>query len=451
VNMAKSTRAFLVELYEEFLQEASFLYEQRLRLLEDPQICWNKVGEFEERFVAYIDGLVVGEDLAVEVCKKQAQKGDFGELHAAVRVFCRQGQKNVLFSTLLEVDLQDSDRIRAATDALKHELPVAWYSDIRAFAEFNPALAPMLMAVLGYRRVDIRKDLQRILRSGSLGNASELMWTAGRIRDFGLQTELSRYLRNPDANVQSAAALALLRLGDDQALRHSLNTARIETWQLIPFGLAGGRPAARILLESSTTPKIDDDWLIALGILGDLSAVQALLNHLSDPKTGAAAAASLQLITGAGLFEQVFIPDEIEEDEFLAAEPQKSRQEPAPLREGMKPLGVTVVRLSQNPGDWAAWWAENEPTFDHRVRYRHGTPYSPASLLRNLECKQTPHRLRQLAYEELVIRYGMDVTFEADMFVSDQMQALAHIDQWIQANNSRFREGTWYFHGNLVY
>jgi hypothetical protein len=73
------------------------------------------------------------------------------------------------------------------------------------------------------------------------------------------------------------------------------------------------------------------------------------------------------------------------------------------------------------------------------------------SLLKNLECLRTPKRLRQLAYEELVIRYGMNVPFEADMFVSDQMTALAQIDQWVQANNSRFRDGAWYFNGSLMY
>jgi hypothetical protein len=45
----------------------------------------------------------------------------------------------------------------------------------------------------------------------------------------------------------------------------------------------------------------------------------------------------------------------------------------------------------------------------------------------------------------------MSIPFEADMFVSDQVKALQQIDEWIQANNGRFREGAWYFQGNLMY
>src|ERR1700685_1058565 len=104
--MATSTRTFLIELYEEYLEEASFLYEQRLSLLQNPEISWKKIGEFEERFEAHIDGLVVGGDLGIEVCKRRAEDGDFGELHAALRVFCRQNRKELVYAILKDLDLE---------------------------------------------------------------------------------------------------------------------------------------------------------------------------------------------------------------------------------------------------------------------------------------------------------------------------------------------------------
>jgi len=60
----------LTDIFEEHLSEASFLYEQRLGLLDDPELTWKEIGDFEERFEAHIDGLVVGEDSALEVCKQ---------------------------------------------------------------------------------------------------------------------------------------------------------------------------------------------------------------------------------------------------------------------------------------------------------------------------------------------------------------------------------------------
>ena len=38
------------------IEEASFLYEQRLSLFDDPEITWLDIEDFEERFEAHIDG-----------------------------------------------------------------------------------------------------------------------------------------------------------------------------------------------------------------------------------------------------------------------------------------------------------------------------------------------------------------------------------------------------------
>jgi len=94
--MATSIRAFNIELYQEHLEEASFLYEQRLGLLNDPELTWKDLDEFEQRLEAHIDALVVGQDLAMEVCKTQAVEGDFGELFAAVCVFAGKSRGNWL-------------------------------------------------------------------------------------------------------------------------------------------------------------------------------------------------------------------------------------------------------------------------------------------------------------------------------------------------------------------
>jgi hypothetical protein len=58
--------------------------------------------------------------------------------------------------------------------------------------------------------------------------------------------------------------------------------------------------------------------------------------------------------------------------------------------------------------------------------------------------------VRQLAYEELVIRYGIDVPFETDMLVLQQQLALAKYSEWMKVNGSRFKEGGWYFAGKAI-
>ena len=150
----KPTGRFHIGLYQEFLEEASFLYEQRLTLFDDPEVTWEDIHDFEERFEPHIDGLVVGEELALNVCKTQASEGDFGELHAAVRVFCRQNRKDLLLSRVLEeLDTEDVESIQAVSDALKHELPEEWHDEfVRMLSEGDQKLIPILANVFGFRR-----------------------------------------------------------------------------------------------------------------------------------------------------------------------------------------------------------------------------------------------------------------------------------------------------------
>jgi hypothetical protein len=212
------------------------------------------------------------------------------------------------------------------------------------------------------------------------------------------------------------------------------------------LGLAGGRGTLGLLTELANKNGATD-CLTALGLVGDPASVPLLISRLEQEDAAASAATALQCLTGAALYETVFVPDEVDEDELFESEREQLKQGKKPTRGDGRPWGSNVTRLSQKPDDWQKWWAENGSSFDPGIRYRNGKPYSPASLLGALESEHTSHRMRQWAYEELVIRYGMDVPFEADMPVAKQMRALQNIGEWVQSNSSRFQEGAWYFAG----
>ena len=447
--MAISAKTFLIELYEEYLEEASFLYEQRLSLLVNPEIRWKKIGEFEERFEAHIDGLVVGGDLAIEVCKRRAEEGDFGELHAAVRVFCRQNRKDLVVTLLENVDTEDDQKVKAIADALKHELPAEWNEDIFLFARVNPRVAPLLAIVVGYSRAQIGETLD-VLCESQQRSMVEIIWAYGRLGKPEAFPKLRKYLDSHDPVVQSIAATALLRLGDEFALSRGLKEIRLSTWPLVPVALAGSRAAVRLLMEMAGECVATEDWLTAIGLLGDISAIPVLLDHLSNPKIAGAAALSLYLITGAYFSETVFVPEEVDEDELFDDERENLRSGIAPLRSDGRPFGTNVTQISQERQGWQTWWAENESGFEPGVRYRLGKLYSPGSLVEILGSDQSPHLVRTLAYEELVVRYGTDVPFEVDMFLVSQQNAIERMKDWVQQNGHRFREGAYYFGGRLM-
>src|ERR1700685_3553117 len=182
-RMATSPKAFLIELYEEYLEEASFLYEQRRTLFHNPEITWKKIGDFEERLEGHIDGLVVGDQLAIEVCKRRVAQGDFGELFAATSVFCRQDKRELVLSLLDELDPGDAEKSCALADALKYELTKAWLPDLLLLlARGDPKLAPVLARALGYQRIECGPQLLNAMKRCAASTLPDIAWALGRIR-----------------------------------------------------------------------------------------------------------------------------------------------------------------------------------------------------------------------------------------------------------------------------
>ncbi len=444
-------KEFACSFYYEHLEEASFLYEQRLTLLDNPEFTWFDIEDFETRFEAHIDALVIGEDLALEVCKQQATEGDFGELHAAIHVFCRQNRLDSVKEILDKLDAEDEEGIKAVSDALNHELPANWQNEfIHLLSEGDEKLVPILAKLIGYQRLSARKELLQALQKSSSDALPTILWAIGRHPDLQAIPLLSNYIHHEDESICYASALALLRIGEQKTISECLRYADVKNWPLIPLGLGGDASTVSALLQiASSSDKVSHDCLIALGLLGDVSAAAAFLYYLKNAKFVESAAMAMNLITGAELYEEVFIPEEIDEDELFEEELEKLKKGEPLYPPGEEP-GVTITRISQNPEEWDKWWSVNKNRFRPGIRYRNGKPYSPASLLENLEYEKTPHRLRQLAYEELVIRYRIDFPFETDMFVVQQKQAIARYKQWLRTNSSLFKPGQWYFKGRLI-
>ncbi|WP_372683712.1 HEAT repeat domain-containing protein [Desulfosarcina sp.] len=450
--MAVTIRQFNIELYEEHLEEASFLYEQRLALLDDPEITWKDIGDFEDRFEAHIDALVVGEDLALEVCRTQAKEGDFGELHAAVRVFCRQNKGDFVAEAWRDLDPEDMERTQAISDALKDECPESWQESLQSvFLRDYFNLISVVAPVFGYRRYEAEKPLLSALKKAPSSVLPTLIWALGRTGGPATQAAVLPLLDHTDDSVCRSAAECLLRFGEPDVVTQCFARAANENWPISALGLGGGRKTAEVLIDRINQGVANNDCLIALGMLGSLKAIKALYSFLGNEDLARAATTGLYMITGADLIEEVYVPDVIDEDELFEEELDAYRKEgKVPTRPDGQPFGETIRRLSQNPQDWQAWLNENKSQFNPEIRYRLGKPYSPTGLLETLLSETSPYRARQLAIEEFKIRYGADFPIEADMPVAIQERVLQKIAQWVQANEHRFQPGAWYYSSRLM-
>ncbi len=449
--MATSVRQFNVELYREHLEEASSLYDLRLAYLHDPEINWPDLADWEERFEAHIDALVVGGELALDVCRQQAANGDAGEMQAALRVFCRQDRKDDAFSVLGALDPADEESVRAAAQALCHETPATWRDDLlHLFQGDQPQLTAVLARVIGSRRFPSEELLKSKLAAQPSFGVADLAWALGRVGGRGSLPSLQPLLDSDDDRVCEAAAIALLRLGDDAPLEQAMVAAQTQSWARRVLGIAGSSRAVRVLLDVLKAQDGDEAAVFALGQLGDLTAVAPLLNLLDDDNLSEPAAVALNTITGAGLFAEVFVPDEFDPDELSDDERAAyERDGTLPTRGDGEPHGNWEHGPLRDGAGWRAWLEAHKHRFSREHRWRMGQPYGPSGLLESLRCETSPYELRTAAYDELVVRYGLDVPFEVELRVHQQLRFLDKIESWLAAQSSTFANGGWYFGGRI--
>lgn len=440
------------ELAELHLEDASFLYELHLAYLHDPELTWSGLDSFQERFEAHIDALVIGGEIALETCKQRCLAGDFGELHAAMRVFCRQDRSDLAYAVLQNIDTAEEPIVQAVIDALKAECPAAWHDDLlRIMLGKCKQLVPALAETLAYRRIPVEETLLRVLPNCEESQLPRLLRALGRVGGEKARAALAPHLRSENVAVAEAACGGLTRLGDYQALRHGLLVAQLRPWPITALGVGGDYTAVNVLTDLAKSDKVNDDALLALGMLGDLKSVNTIFNCLANPERAMAAAIALQTITGAALIEDTFIQEKVDPDELFEDERKKYEETgEAPKRADGKPYGSNVTQLSVNPETWRAWLNENKARFDVKLRYRHGKPTSPAAALEALEDEHTPNRIRALICEELVVRYKAPVTLEVDMPVRTQRQHLNAIAEWVRSAGTKFAPGVWYFAGRAM-
>jgi hypothetical protein len=371
-------------------------------------------------------------------------------MHAALRVFCRQGRKEDAFALLHALDAANDDAVRAAAEALRWEAPREWVDELLRLAPRDqPHLARVLAQVIGFRRFACEPLLKSSVATVPPTALSDVAWAMGRVGTAASVSALWLLLDDQDDRVCEAAAIALMRLGDERPVQRAMEDAGARSWARRVLAIAGPPKSARVLFDALKQQTADRAAVLGLGLLGDLSAIWPLVDLLDNEDLGEAAAVALNTITGAGAYAKVFIPDKVDPDE-LSPEQREAydRDGTVPLRHG-RPYGNWERRPLRDKESWRAWLEREKTRFNREHRWRMGKPYGPAALAACLKDETTPFDIRSATYEELVIRYGLDVPFEAELPVLQQARFLRKIDEWVAGRSDAFVQGRWYFAGQI--
>lgn len=395
---------FKVGLYEEHLDEVSFLYEQRARYREDPSLRWQDVHELEQRLEAHLDGLFLGGQLALACADATLDLEDPGSLFGTLALYCRLGAAAPIAAL---VEGAGAQQLAAVQEALCVELlPEQGSLVIEGLASSQPAL---WARIAGFQGLPLGRELLNVLDKGS----SEVVWALGELRYTAAREPLARLARQAGSPLSAAAALALAKLQgpieacpDGVLLEHALlpllqGTLRHE--QLVVLARGDDSHAAR-------------QAITALGLEGDPRSVTVLTERMTaSPPMAAACATSLHLLTGAAPLETATVASAQDLDPDLASA-DSDEAEPEP---------VLVRRLSQDAAHWQHWLQEN-PLLE-TAHLRMGQPLGLATTIEAFTSTALPMPVRRLLGDELRIRTQHSLPLQPELPVSRQRALLAKL------------------------
>lgn len=445
-------QAFREELYIEHLEEAAFQYETRLSWLHDPQIGWQDLEDIDHAIEVHIDALLVGEKLGLKVCIENLEDAEASVLHVIVRVFCRYRLIDRLSHLWTLFDFDDEEKVTAVADALKWECPQQWFPPLlKVFAKKRKAnMFAVLVPSIAYQSRESGEHLLTALEHANSEDIAGIIWAISHC-ERNIQAacvgKLMPFINNDDEKIVEKAVTALMMMGESNVLTQG---HKYFMQMPIVFAIGGGVKDSEKLIALAKTDAADEACLMALGLSGNLDSVPVLLAYLKHPDLGAIAAQALQLITGASLYQEKHEKDVVEKDELFDHEIQAFEKGELPKNIDGNPYGVEVRELATEKKIWSDWLQDNKNTFTKGTRYRNGRPFSVMELVNNLIDNQSSFSLRQYAYEELVIRYGLDTPFAADDLIYKQQDHINNMYFWAQSNQQTFVEGRWYFGGKQM-
>lgn len=410
--MSKTASTFSRRLYTDHLEEVGFLLAQREELLHDPEIKWPDIGEFEDRLIAHLEGLVLGGNDADDVSREFLTSDDCDNIRAASFALAHSKNADAIVSVVSAIDSADETLVQPFVSGMLHapsSLDLS-ASLLPMLKHDSPAVRMNVISLLGYRR---QGDPNAIAACLDDSESAVVKAAAIAVRRFGnneAKSLLNAALVSANDEVGIEIALTLITLGDTAGfnwLQEFCADAHEDYFDAPVFSaLTGSRPLS---------PQNNIATIKAIGIYGRVGDVDLLIDILEgdDDALKPVAAESLALMTSSGLTEEA---TETEEMFDIDGELVDSED-------------TTFLRVSTSATEWSKWWKENRAGFpenpDDRIRLgkRHGS----SLIVSEIADPDCPYQRRELAYQELAILNPGIVAFEPDWFIERQMASLSQL------------------------
>lgn len=300
------------ELYEQYIDDAAFLWVLRCIALEQPHYTVDDLRELEQRIDNQLDALMVAGVAAWQLCLSALAHEEPGEVFtAAILAFKSHDSEKI--QTVIKVGLKTSASFNAlvsALDWLPDTLCHRWLNKFLVSKDLNHK--HLALAVCSLRQQNPGDTLHKILSREDCKQHKALYVQAlrlvGELRRQDLMPQLKQAASAEDSDIKFWANYSAIVLGDHAAVIH-----------LAPYVFGQGQhQAAAINLVFSVLPVTQArEWLSRLvndpahsravikasGVLGDPHAVNWLITKMHDPLLAKIAAEAFTLITGLDLLQ----------------------------------------------------------------------------------------------------------------------------------------------------
>ncbi|CAM2007574.1 HEAT repeat domain-containing protein [Acanthopleuribacter pedis] len=483
---------FYDDLLSDHFEEIEWLLEHRDALFRDGDLDWPEVDTFEERLWPKLEvllghgerGLAIAEEAAEGVVEDSARAGVFILAHR------REG----LAMLAAHADHDELEEDQEADFLIAHWFRGLEVGDADAVAALleqkatspHPSVRRHCARLIGYRRLQNRDLLQRLLADKVVGVQAEATLAAAKMGLTGVLEFAERGQRHAfdrgDTHSADLFALAQFLLGGKGPIHAARTRVKAgETLSQLEWALMAmaGDPADLPLLQQQGQQGEDANLhYLLLGIHGDAAVIPKLIAALaSSAATAEAAADALYILTGAPLFNERWIAvpdnhvvalnrdlfppdptdlawqdeDEAEDEEEEEPEEDEDADSPwddaedAEIESSLARADHDDAAFDANDGfhrrgidtdasRWRVWLEQNGSSFQPGRRYRRGKAYGIAPLIDEIVDPTSPFDSRRRALWELAFlqQPSPGLLFEPDWWIRQQQPFVTWLKQWLE-------------------
>jgi hypothetical protein len=422
-----------IDTIETMLDEARFLYDHRLGLLNalerDPLLGWTRLGEVEVRLDTMTDGVAAGGAFGRELAETAFADGSPAGVYVGISVLANIDEWSALWQQTATIALDDPAVLVAATLAITHAMvsqlkPAAAIEMLGRAYTRDDSLAPVVVEVAATLGMTAPSGAVAIVaaqaRGSAIAGAANVLGRLAARGSIAVEPLLfQRWFETSDGKMREEVARAWLCV-DRAAARSVISAAIEEPWAFSLLCLMGDQRAADRIKAVLHAREIDRRAYRLVGLWGDPIAVPVLLSRLDGHADAPAAAEALELITGAGLVVDRLVERPLPDEDLNEVEAEARAG--GDLTVGVERESLTTIDCDRKT--WEKWWQANQSRFRAGSPFRAGRPASVNATIAALRSETLPLSARAALGDELTLRHRARTPFAVTQMVMMQQHWL---------------------------